>query len=209
MARQRSKSPAKAEKRTMAYFLKDRPEGLPMPERVSPSKSKTSPTKRPYNTRSASTASASSSQQSMARMVAPRLKLVDGKMVLDESRPAVQTREDLTAGMQVVQEDPNRYFTSATYSKRAAGSNRWSIKETDLFYEALSMCGTDFSMIATLFPHRNRNQIKGKFKIEEKNSPHRISTALSTQKKLDVNAFALKLAKVLGQTPPTSDNKRA
>lgn len=139
-------------------------------------------------------------------MVAPRLKLVDGKVVLDESRPTTHTREDLTAGMQVVQEDPNRYFTSATYSKRSAGSNRWSMKETDLFYEALSMCGTDFSMVATLFPHRNRNQIKGKFKIEERSAPHRISSALVTQKKLDVSGFAVKLAKALGQPLPAADD---
>jgi hypothetical protein len=192
----------------MAYFLKDRPEGLPMPEHKSPSKSKTaqqqSPRRPHYNTRHNSNSNQLS--QSVTKMVAPRLKLVDGKVVLDESAASsTVTREQLTAGMQVVQEDPNRHFTSATYSKRrSASSNRWSMKETDLFYEALSMCGTDFSMIATLFPHRDRNQIKGKFKIEERNAPHRISSAIASQKKLDVTGFASKLAKVIGNNTDPS-----
>ncbi|KAL0965801.1 hypothetical protein UPYG_G00285880 [Umbra pygmaea] len=36
----------------------------------------------------------------------------------------------------------------------------WSIKETDMFFLAISMVGTDFSMIGQLFPHRGRTEIK-------------------------------------------------
>lgn len=32
--------------------------------------------------------------------------------------------------------------------------------ETDMFYLAISMVGTDFSMICQLFPHRARSEIK-------------------------------------------------
>jgi transcription factor TFIIIB component B'' len=44
----------------------------------------------------------------------------------------------------------------------------FSYKETAKFYKALSMIGTDFTMIQRLFSHRNRDEIKRKFKREEK-----------------------------------------
>ena len=189
------KSPRRTENKTMAYYAKDRQEGTPM----SPKKKIDSP-RRPYNTRSSVLNSQDhnqTKQQSKSRIVKPRLKLVNGQVVLDDSVPDNEA-EDLTVGMAVIEEDPDRYFTSATYTRRPAASNRWSVKETDLFYEALSMCGTDFSMVASLMPHRNRNQIKGKFKIEERANPHRVSLALSTPKALDAKQFAAKLARALG-----------
>ena len=40
--------------------------------------------------------------------------------------------------------------------------------ETAKFYKALSMIGTDFSMIQRLFSYRTRDELKRKFKREEK-----------------------------------------
>lgn len=196
--RRRSRSPEKksiSSGKTMAYYLKDRPEGIPMSDK--PSVSKSPRHNKAVTTKDANTETPSK-PKSISRLVAPRLKLVDGQVVLDESVAA--PREDLTLGMTVVQEEPNRYFTSATYSKRATGSNRWTPKETELFFEALAMCGTDFSMISTLFPHRTRNQIKSKYKIEERTAPHRISTALMAKKPLETAAFATKLARALSSS---------
>ena len=34
------------------------------------------------------------------------------------------------------------------------------VTETDMFFLAVSMVGTDFSMIGQLFPHRARSEIK-------------------------------------------------
>jgi hypothetical protein len=53
--------------------------------------------------------------------------------------------------------------------------------DTVKFYKALSMCGTDFSMMEPLFPGRNRKVLKAMYKREEKRNPNLISLALSQQ----------------------------
>lgn len=42
------------------------------------------------------------------------------------------------------------------------------ISETDMFFLAISMVGTDFSLIGRLFPHRARAEIKVKIKTLNK-----------------------------------------
>ncbi|KAJ8404495.1 hypothetical protein AAFF_G00337620 [Aldrovandia affinis] len=46
-----------------------------------------------------------------------------------------------------------------------------------MFFLAISMVGTDFSMIGQLFPHRARTEIKNKFKKEERENSWRIDKA--------------------------------
>jgi transcription factor TFIIIB component B'' len=41
--------------------------------------------------------------------------------------------------------------------------------------QALSQWGTDFEMIARLFPHRNRRQVKLKFSREERVNPDKVT----------------------------------
>lgn len=96
---------------------------------------------------------------------------------------------DLEQELEYIDEDDEngKHLTSATYSTKAKGSNRWNPAETELFYEALSMCGTDFSMIQTLIQHRTRAQIKGKYKLEEKSNPTRINNSLKNRKAFDPN----------------------
>jgi hypothetical protein len=43
------------------------------------------------------------------------------------------------------------------------------------------MCGSDFSMMAAIFPGRSRAELKAKFKREDKRNPGQISLALSCQ----------------------------
>lgn len=54
------------------------------------------------------------------------------------------------------------------------------IEETARFYKALEMVGTDFTMIQKFFPHRSRNEIKRKFKREEKLNQALIDKILCT-----------------------------
>ncbi|WP_422482684.1 transcription factor TFIIIB component B'' homolog, partial [Pleomorphochaeta sp. DL1XJH-081] len=56
---------------------------------------------------------------------------------------------------------------------------RWSKQDTELFYEAVQQFGTDFSMIAQLFPGRIREQIRNKYKKEERQHPLRLREALT------------------------------
>ncbi|XP_062076802.1 uncharacterized protein LOC133781749 [Humulus lupulus] len=62
-------------------------------------------------------------------------------------------------------------------------STRWSKHDTELFYEAVRQMGTDFTIIQQLFPNRTREQVKLKFKKEERQHPLRLSDALTNRTK--------------------------
>lgn len=145
--------------------------------------------------------------QSLTTMIAPQVRLVDGRVVVDEQAVLMtDTTPTSTPVLTVVHESAsNRHYTSATYS-RYSGSNRWSAVDTELFYEALRMCGTDFAMAATLFPGRTRAQIKGKFKIEERSNPEAITRALSKPIPFDPT-FGGRAPIPPAASPPDSANK--
>ncbi|KAH0171102.1 hypothetical protein KCU67_g2339, partial [Aureobasidium melanogenum] len=58
-------------------------------------------------------------------------------------------------------------------------SDPWSDEETDRFYEALRMFGTDFFIISKMFAPKTRRQIKLKFVREERLDPDRVNRALA------------------------------
>ncbi|KAF2530518.1 hypothetical protein F2Q70_00033608 [Brassica cretica] len=66
---------------------------------------------------------------------------------------------------------------------------RWSKQDTQLFYEGIQDFGGDLSMVQQLFPERTRQQIKLKFKLEERRNPLKINDALSTRSKRDITRF--------------------
>ncbi len=53
-------------------------------------------------------------------------------------------------------------------------SERWSQDDTALFYRGLAAFGTDFTLIAQLFPSRDRRNIKNKFTREEREFPDEV-----------------------------------
>jgi transcription factor TFIIIB component B'' len=57
-------------------------------------------------------------------------------------------------------------------------SDPWSEEETDRFYEALGMFGTDFFIISKMFAPKTRRMIKHKFVREERLDPERINRTL-------------------------------
>jgi len=63
-------------------------------------------------------------------------------------------------------------------TKRKEKSEKWSLEETEKFYKALQIFGTDFSIIVKLLPGRTRKQIKNKFNKEEKANPEKIDLIL-------------------------------
>ncbi len=66
------------------------------------------------------------------------------------------------------------------------------------------MIGTDFTMIQRLFSHRNRDEIKRKFKREEKLNQALIDKILSTTTKIDLSVFVS--ASSEDETPTTAEN---
>ncbi|KAF7091326.1 hypothetical protein CFC21_093923 [Triticum aestivum] len=55
---------------------------------------------------------------------------------------------------------------------------KWSKSDTDLFYQGLHQFGSDFAMIQQLFPDKSRDQVRQKFKTEEKKHPMQVHDAI-------------------------------
>ncbi|CAN6278412.1 unnamed protein product [Urochloa humidicola] len=55
---------------------------------------------------------------------------------------------------------------------------RWSKSDTDMFYKGLRQFGSDFAMIQQLFPDKTRQQVRAKFKTEEKKNPLLVHDAI-------------------------------
>ena len=61
--------------------------------------------------------------------------------------------------------------------------------ETARFYRALSMLGTNFSLMEKLFHNRPRVELKRKFKTEEKINPQLVDKIISRQIPFDPDQF--------------------
>lgn len=102
--------------------------------------------------------------------VAPQLKFAeDGSIIINEESLLIQREhvEPVYETTVVESGDQNDNLNYTSYRK-FHHTKKWSEKETAKFYKALSMVGTDFTMIQRLFPNRNRDEIKRKFKREER-----------------------------------------
>ncbi|KAK1345201.1 hypothetical protein QTO34_013911 [Cnephaeus nilssonii] len=135
-------------------------------------------------------------------LLVPRVKVAeDGSIILDEESLTVEVLR--TKGPCVVEENDPIFErgSTTTYSsfRKNYYSKPWSNKETDMFFLAISMVGTDFSMIGQLFPHRERIEIKNKFKREEKTNGWRIDKAFQEKRPFDFDFFAHLLQKVLAE----------
>ena len=113
---------------------------------------------------------------------APRVKLVNGKMVVDEDSMLLRTkRQDTSVGTEdVVYESGLEVQGFQRRHKRSYKVRKWSDNENKKLFRALSQFGTDFSIIQTsLLPNRTRAEIKNKFKREERLHPIRVNKALA------------------------------
>ncbi|XP_077144113.1 uncharacterized protein LOC143806927 isoform X2 [Ranitomeya variabilis] len=82
----------------------------------------------------------------------------------------------------------------------------WSKQETDLFFLAISMVGTDFTTISQMFRHRQRVEIKNKFKKEERVNAWRLDQAFRERKHFDLDVFAKHLEKAHEEQKKTEDS---
>jgi hypothetical protein len=103
---------------------------------------------------------------------APQLRFdADGNIILDADTLQVTANRAARSGPAgQIEEEPSVGITSSAYMHRAP-STAWATADTYSFFEALRLHGTDFTLIASKFPDRNRRQIKNKFKREEKERP--------------------------------------
>ncbi|RDL39305.1 uncharacterized protein BP5553_03645 [Venustampulla echinocandica] len=119
-----------------------------------------------------------------------QMRVVDGQIVVDENTLQVDRQERGRAERgevveEVEEDDFTTVTTSGTFMKRERAVI-WDAVANEMFYNGLAQFGTDFEMIAKLFPSRNRRQIKLKFNKEERNNPAKITRAL-TGEKISIN----------------------
>ncbi|KAH0537831.1 hypothetical protein FGG08_005444 [Glutinoglossum americanum] len=125
---------------------------------------------------------------------APRMRLVNGKLVLDETSLQVDRHANAAAyaePMEQVEESTlTRPVNAGTWSKREK-TEPWDEESTERFYKGLRMFGTDFGMISKMFPGRSRRQIKLKFNKEERTDPKRVTEALTgPRQSMDIVEFS-------------------
>lgn len=100
---------------------------------------------------------------------APQLKFAeDGSIIINEESLIINREEEVPVfDGTVVEGEQIDNLTYISYRK-FHHTKKWTERETAKFYKALGMIGTDFTMIQRLFNHRSRDEIKRKFKREEK-----------------------------------------
>ncbi|KAJ2493625.1 hypothetical protein IWW37_000491 [Coemansia sp. RSA 2050] len=111
-----------------------------------------------------------------------QVRIVDGKAVVDSESLVINRREMAEANqgpLELVDESSRpRFVNSLTYAPLRGTRKRWTPEENELFFRSLRTYGTDFAMIASVIPERNRYDIKNKFKKEEKLNGKRITDLL-------------------------------
>ncbi|KAI8097109.1 uncharacterized protein BX664DRAFT_72947 [Halteromyces radiatus] len=123
-----------------------------------------------------------------------QVRLVNGQIVLDTDSMQIDRRRERELisheDMEVVEENAHtRQVNSTTYGKRQK-SAKWSAGETDQFYKLLSQFGTDFEMIANMMKNRSRNQVRLKYKREERDHPQKITDHIIRKRhKVDLDAY--------------------
>ena len=84
-------------------------------------------------------------------------------------------------GREITVVNENNKISSLSFMKRQQ-SEKWKPEETDKFFMALQIFGTDFSLIENIFEgKRTREQIKNKFRKEEKKNKAHIDVILSNK----------------------------
>lgn len=137
------------------------------------------------------------SEDDPSAMPAPQVKVgSDGQLIIDEQSLVIEQtnikkgREAL-AKEAIIDDDSSG---SGFYKKRQK-SKEWPKWETLKFYQALNTVGTDFLLMQSLFPKRTRQEIKLKFKKEEKINRNLVEKALAYHQEFDIERLEKSLGK--------------
>ncbi|KAM9516850.1 uncharacterized protein ACWYII_044133 isoform 4-T5 [Salvelinus alpinus] len=145
-------------------------------------------------------------------VMVPRVKVAeDGSLIIDEESLTVEVLRQKGPNPADDRDPIFERGSTTTYSSFRKGTHvkPWSNKETDMFFLAISMVGTDFSMIGQLFPHRGRTEIKNKFKKEERANSWRIDKAFKEKRRLDFEFFTGLLEKILAAEAKRNKNNKS
>ncbi|MCJ1406475.1 Transcription factor TFIIIB component B [Ptychographa xylographoides] len=140
-----------------------------------------------------------------SRAPAPTIRVVNGQIVHDEGsrtidRVAMANEARGNNEVVVVVDSLSHKVNSHTYGKKGR-LPKWNEEMTDRFYDGLRMFGTDFEMIAKMFPEKTRRTIKLKFVKEEKLDKEKIkATLLGDRIPVDMEAYS-KMANTVFRDP--------
>lgn len=118
----------------------------------------------------------------------PKVKLgPEGQLILDESSTVINRKNSIKAQEAIIED--NEEIISRTnydsYRRKPTSTNqtKWSTDDTQKFYQALTILGTDFSMMESLLfsGHRSRTELHKKFKREERINKTKIDIALTNR----------------------------
>ncbi|XP_076292139.1 uncharacterized protein LOC143214684 [Lasioglossum baleicum] len=128
-------------------------------------------------------------------MPVPQVKVgPDGQLIIDEQSLVIEQsnakkNREILAKEAIVDDD-----TGGGFYKKRQKSKEWPKWETLKFYRALNTVGTDFLLMQSLFPNRTRQEIKIKFKKEEKINRNLIEKALEYHQEFDIELLEKSLA---------------
>ncbi|KAI0115346.1 hypothetical protein F4814DRAFT_449178 [Daldinia grandis] len=110
-------------------------------------------------------------------------EVVDGQIIINQQSLVVDrhaAHRDMSSLETVEEDEFSHLTTSASFRResRRTGANHWTDEDTERFYRLLSMFGTDFETIASMFPGKTRRAVKLKFNREETQRPRRINAAV-------------------------------
>lgn len=125
-------------------------------------------------------------------MPVPQVKVgPDGQLIIDEQSLVIEntgvkkSREALAR--QEAEVDDNNYGSG--FYKRRPRSKDWPKIETIKFYKAINTVGTDFLLMQSLFPNRSRQELKLKFKKEERINRTLVEKALKNCQEYNIDAL--------------------
>ena len=129
-----------------------------------------------------------------AEMLVPQVKVgPNGQLIIDEQSLVInqfKAQENVDRSDIIVEEDTN----GSGFYKRRQKSKDWSKWETVKFYKALNTYGTDFLLMQSIFPSRGRQELKLKYKKEEKLNSALVEKALQYQE-FDIEALEKDIGK--------------
>lgn len=127
-------------------------------------------------------------------VAAPQVQIIDGKVVISQESLAIHADVGDTSGYTQV-EEIHRRVTGATYSKRIKAT-KWTEAETEVFFRAVAMYGTDFTFVSQLLPRRSRKEVRNKFKREQSADPAKMDAIMMSKTPMDFDEFEAALERV-------------
>lgn len=118
----------------------------------------------------------------------PRVRLgPNGEITLDEESLVI--RRPVTRPTARVVYETGGETSYKSFRKQPTRRKIWTATQTARFYRALSVCGTDFTLMATFFPSRTRQELKNKFKREERQNRELVDKTITDPTQFDLEGL--------------------